>query len=53
MPDAYVMDLGLTDDGWKIVELNNLNSAGLYECDTDAIIRTLEFSLNQMRIKLK
>ena len=42
--NAFVMDLGLTlHDDWRIVELNNLNSAGLYECNTDAIIRALQF----------
>jgi hypothetical protein len=41
--DAFVMDLGSTSTdfhcaSWKIVELNNINSAGLYETDTDAIV---------------
>ena len=45
IPDAFVLDIGLTDDGWKIVELNNLNSAGLYECDTDAIVRAFTIFL--------
>jgi hypothetical protein len=41
--DAFVMDLGQIDKdwsemNWKIVELNNINSSGLYETDTDAII---------------
>ncbi len=41
--EAFVIDLGLVKEGWKwkIVELNNLNSAGFYECDTDAIVRSL------------
>lgn len=41
--DGFVIDLGLVDNSWKIVELNNLNSAGLYECDTDAIARALKY----------
>ncbi|MGV3659643.1 MAG: ATP-grasp domain-containing protein [Prosthecobacter sp.] len=40
--DAFVMDLGRTGDTWKIVELNNINSAGLYETDTDAIVSALK-----------
>lgn len=41
-PDrGYVIDLGLVDGQWKIVELNNLNSAGLYKSDTAAIVRAL------------
>lgn len=39
--NAFVMDLGRTGDTWKIVELNNINSAGLYETDTNAIVSAL------------
>lgn len=48
LPDkAFVLDLGLINredsvSSWKIVELNNLNSAGLYHCDTDAIVNALK-----------
>lgn len=38
---AFVMDMGLTSEGWKIVELNNFNSAGLYHSDTAAMARSL------------
>lgn len=38
----YVMDLGLVNNEWKIVELNNINSSGLYECDTDAIVNAFK-----------
>lgn len=40
--EAFVMDLGRISDTWKIVELNNINSAGLYETDTDAIVSALK-----------
>jgi hypothetical protein len=40
--EAFVMDLGKVGDEWKIVELNNLNSSGLYECDTNAIVRAFK-----------
>lgn len=40
--DGFVIDLGLCDDTWKVVELNNLNSSGIYKCDTDAIARVLK-----------
>ena len=40
--DAFVLDLGLVGDWWKIVELNNVNSSGIYECDTDAIVRAFK-----------
>lgn len=40
---AFVMDLGRVDDDWMIVELNNINSSGLYEIDTDAFARSLKY----------
>lgn len=40
--DGFVIDLGLVDNEWKVVELNNLNSAGFYRCDTDAIVRRIK-----------
>jgi hypothetical protein len=40
--DAFVLDLGLVGDTWRIVELNNVNSSGIYECDTDAIVRAFK-----------
>jgi hypothetical protein len=39
---AFVMDAGLTPDGWFIIELNNFNSSGLYCCETDRIVEALE-----------
>jgi len=44
---AYVMDIAKTNDGYKIVEFNNLNSSGFYENDIKAIvhaIQSLQFS---------
>jgi hypothetical protein len=46
--EAFVMDLGLVGEMnhshyWKIVELNNINSAGLYETDTDAIVNAFKY----------
>ena len=40
--DAFVMDVGETGEGWRIVELNNINSSGLYQCDTGALVEALE-----------
>lgn len=36
---AYVADMGYTDKGWKVIEFNNINSAGIYKCDTDALAK--------------
>lgn len=40
--DAYVMDIADTAEGLKIVEVNNLNSAGWYRCDMQKLIMALE-----------
>lgn len=40
--DAYVLDIALTNEGWKIVEVNCINSAGFYKGDVFAIIQALE-----------
>lgn len=40
--DAYVMDIAYTLDGWKIMEINCINSAGFYKGDVKKIIQALE-----------
>lgn len=40
--DAYVMDIGFTLDGWKIMEVNCINSAGFYKGEVKKIIQALE-----------
>lgn len=40
--DAYVLDIALTLDGWKVVEVNCINSAGFYKADVMAIVMALE-----------
>lgn len=39
---AFVMDIGLTPAGWKIVEINCINSAGFYNFDSRPLFRALE-----------
>lgn len=39
---AYVLDVAETADGLKIVEINNLNSAGWYRCDMQKLVTALE-----------
>lgn len=36
--DVYVIDVGMTHDGYKVIEYNTFNSAGLYLCDVEKII---------------
>ncbi len=45
--DAYVMDIALTLDGWKIMEVNCINSAGFYKGDVKAIVEALESFFNK------
>lgn len=40
--DAYVMDIGKTYEGWKIMEVNCINSAGFYKADVKNIVLALE-----------
>lgn len=40
--DAFVMDICLTDKGWKIVEVNCINSAGFYGLNVKTLFRALE-----------
>lgn len=40
--DAYVMDICATHDGWKIMEVNCINSAGFYKADVEDIVVALE-----------
>jgi len=39
---AFVLDVALTPDGFKIIEVNNLNSAGYYKCDIQKIVLAIE-----------
>ncbi len=39
---AYVLDIAETPDGYRIVEVNNLNSAGWYKCDMQKLVMSLE-----------
>lgn len=40
--DAYCLDICRTPDGLKIVEVNTINSAGLYHADVDKLIQAFE-----------
>lgn len=39
---AFVLDICLTQNGWKIVEVNCMNSAGFYACNLQKLIVELE-----------
>jgi hypothetical protein len=39
---AFVLDIALTDSGPKIIEVNNISSAGLYKADVEKIVNSME-----------
>lgn len=40
--DAFVLDICLTPDGWKIVEINCINMSGFYKGDLQRVVMALE-----------
>lgn len=40
--DAYVLDIAQMSDGLKIIEINNINSAGWYKGDLQKLVHALE-----------
>jgi hypothetical protein len=42
-PDrAFVLDVALTDNGPKIIEINNINSSGFYKADISKIVESID-----------
>lgn len=39
---AFTLDIAITDDGCKIIEVNNFSSAGLYKSDVNKLIDSIE-----------
>lgn len=39
---AFVIDVGKTSEGMKVIEYNNFNTSGLYQCDEVMIVRAME-----------
>lgn len=44
--DAFVMDICLTPEGWKIVEINCINCSGFYKGDLQKLLIALEDKFN-------
>jgi len=40
--DAFVMDLALTENGYKIIECGCINSAGFYRADMQKLLIAIE-----------
>lgn len=45
---AFVMDICLTPDGWKIVEINCINCSGFYRGDLQKLVMALEDLYNDV-----
>ncbi len=42
-PDrAFVFDIAITDNGPKIIEINNINSSGFYKSDISSIVKNID-----------
>lgn len=40
--EAFVVDVALTDDGWRVIEFNNINSSGFYASDVQRLVAAVE-----------
>ena len=47
--DSFVMDICLTTDGWKIVEINCINCSGFYKGDMQRVLIALEDRYNPIK----
>lgn len=39
--DVFVMDVAMTEEGYKIIEINCANGAGFYNCDVSKLVQTI------------
>jgi len=43
-PDrAFVIDIAMTPDGFKVIEINCMNGAGFYACDMAKVVNAIEY----------
>lgn len=49
--EAFVIDIADTEEGFKVIEINNINSAGFYAADCQKIVSALEDLENYGRLK--
>lgn len=42
LSDAFTIDIGLTDNGWKIIECGSVACAGFYDCDVQKLVIALD-----------
>lgn len=46
LADAFIIDVCLTENGWKIVECGNMNCAGFYKSDIQKMLIAVEDKFN-------
>ena len=46
LADAFIIDVCLTENGWKIVECGNINVAGFYKSNIAKMIMAVEDKFN-------
>ena len=44
--EAFVLDVGLSDLGYRVVEFNNINGCGFYAADVDRYVEAIESSFS-------
>ena len=50
--DVFVLDVALTPDGYKVIEINCANSAGFYNCDVSKIVQSIwDYEFRKIIIK--
>jgi len=40
--EAFVMDVARTEEGFKVIEVNCINSAGFYDCNMMSVVKAIE-----------
>ncbi len=48
--EAFVLDVCLWEDKWKVVEINTINCSGWYDCDMSKLIQALELKFNDEKV---
>jgi len=42
--ESFVIDIALTDDGYKVIEFNNINSSGFYACNVPKYVEAIQLA---------
>jgi hypothetical protein len=41
--EAFVLDVARTPEGFRVIEVNCINSAGFYDCNMTAVVKAIEY----------